>query len=1019
MIIKQLINRPIAVTMSVTALLIVGLISFRYIPISLMPDIDIPQITLQVSYPGTSVREIDEKVLQPLKNQLMQVVGLKKIRSEAKTDAGTIYMNFEPGCNIDLIFIEVNEKMDRAMNHMPKEIERPKILKASATDIPAFYLDLTLKDEGKISPDSLPVAGVSFSQLGDFARNIVSKRIEQLPQTAMVDISGIVYPEFLCIPDYKKMEAIGITVETLKNTIQDNNISLGILNVVDGIYRYNIHFDAPLTTKEDIENTYLNHNGRIYQFKDLCEVIERPGKRKGMVRSGKNNAVTLAIIKQNDAQMEDLQENIASTIADLEETYPNIKFELTRDQTKLLTYSIENLKNNLLVGALLACLVLFFFMRDLRSPLLVIITIPLSLILTLLLFHIIGITLNIISLSGLILGIGMMVDNSIIVIDNITQKWSRNRELKEAIAEAVGEVFTPMLSSVLTTCSVFLPLIFLSGTAGALFYDQAMAVTIALGSSLLVSTLVIPVYFALLYKKQQHKKQDEIFKRKMLINIYTPYEHALKWVLRHQKGMFFFFILLLPLTYFVYEHVEKTRLPYIEHRDALMTIDWNSGISIEENDRRVGELLKIAGKRLTSSTSMIGVQDFMLAHTKELTASEAIIYLQCASEDELLAVKNDLISYLRSHYPKGKIDFSVSGNLFDMIFSEEQANLEILLQKQGGGSPTVNEVREFIDTLSKTFPSIYIPPIVVEENLHYEANVEQMTINGITYTMLFNRLRELLNQQNMYQISQGSYLIPLTLGTQRKENRELLVSKVKNKNGVEIPLDFLIKESKGEDFKKLYSGSGGDYFPIKIFGSDNEVETIVNFINQYTQDDNRFSVKYEGDYFSSRELIFELVLILTVAISLLYFILAAQFESIIQPLIILSEVIIDIFWVLLGLLLLGESLNLMSLIGIVVMSGIVINDSILKVDTINRFYRSGMPLLKAIMTGGHSRLKPIIMTSLTTILAIVPFLNRVDMGSALQYPLSLTIIIGMALGSLVSLFFIPLMYYVIYKNRHV
>lgn len=1019
MIIKQLINRPIAVTMSVIALIVIGLISFRYIPISLMPDIDIPQITLQVSYPGTSAREIDGKVLQPLKNQLMQVVGLKKIRSEAKTDAGTIYMNFEPGSNIDLIFIEVNEKMDRAMNYMPKEVERPKVLKASATDIPAFYLDLTLKDESLLSPGLFPVAGVGFSQLGDFARNIVSKRIEQLPQTAMVDISGVVYPEFLCIPDYKKMEVMGITIETLKNTIQDNNISLGILSVVDGIYRYNIHFDSQLTTKEDIENIYINHDGRVYQFKDLCEVIERPGKRKGMVRSEKNNAVTLAIIKQNDAQMEDLQESIATTIADLEETYPSIKFELTRDQTKLLTYSIENLKNNLLVGALLACLVLFFFMRDFRSPLLVIITIPLSLILTLLLFYIIGITLNIISLSGLILGIGMVVDNSIIVIDNITQKWTRDRELKDAISEAVGEVFTPMLSSVLTTCSVFLPLIFLSGTAGALFYDQAMAVTIALGSSLLVSVLVIPVYFALLYKKQQHKKQDDIFKRKMLIDIYTPYEHTLKWVLRHQKRMFFFFMLLLFSTYFVYERVEKTRLPYIEHRDALMTIDWNAGISMEENDRRVCELLHVADEHLASSTSMIGVQDFMLAHTKELTASEAIVYLQCASESELQAAKNSITTHLRSRYPKGKIDFSVSGNLFDMIFSEGESNLEILLQKQGGGSPSVSETREFLDTLEKAFPSIYIPPIVVEENLHYEANVEQMTINGVTYVMLFDRLRELLNQQNIYQISQGSYLIPLTLGTQRKESRELLASKVKNNRGVEIPLEFLIKESKGEDFKKLYSGSGGNYFPIPIFGNDTEIEAIADFVNRYTHDDNRFAVRYEGDYFSSRALIFELVLILVIAISLLYFILAAQFESIIQPLIILSEVIIDIFWVLLGLLLLGESLNLMSLIGIVVMSGIVINDSILKVDTINRLRRNGMPLLKAIMVGGHSRLKPILMTSLTTILAIVPFLNRVDMGSALQYPLSLTIIIGMAMGTLVSLFFIPLMYYVIYKNKHV
>ena len=241
-----------AVSMFVVALMVVGLVSLKFIPVSLMPDIDIPQITVQVSYPGASVREMESKVLRPLRNQLMQVNGLKSIRSESHTDAGTVFMSFEPGSNIDLLFIEVNEKMDRAVNAMPKEMERPKVLKASATDIPAFYLDLTIKDEMKNSPGLLPAAGVSFAQLGDFARNIVSKRIEQLPQTAMVDISGLVSSELLCIPDEKKMKTMGVSTDVLEKAISDNNITLGVLSIADGLYRYNIHFDSQLMTREDI-----------------------------------------------------------------------------------------------------------------------------------------------------------------------------------------------------------------------------------------------------------------------------------------------------------------------------------------------------------------------------------------------------------------------------------------------------------------------------------------------------------------------------------------------------------------------------------------------------------------------------------------------------------------------------------------------------------------------------------------------------------------------------------------------
>lgn len=200
---------------------------------------------------------------------------------------------------------------------------------------------------------------MKFTQLGEFARNIVSKRIEQLPQTAMVDISGTTGAEIICIPDEAKLLSMGLDMETLSKAIQSNNITLGALSVVDGLYRYNIHFDSQLLNREDIENVYINHEGRLVQLKDLCRVEEKLASRAGLVRHDGKNAVTMAVIKQNDAQMEDLQESIEGLVEDLRKEYPDISFDLTRDQTRLLTYSIDNLEQNLYVGAVLACLVLF------------------------------------------------------------------------------------------------------------------------------------------------------------------------------------------------------------------------------------------------------------------------------------------------------------------------------------------------------------------------------------------------------------------------------------------------------------------------------------------------------------------------------------------------------------------------------------------------------------------------------------------------------------------------------------
>jgi len=1002
---KKLLHRPIAVTMCLIALVVMGCLALRYIPVSLMPDIDVPQITVQANMPGYSAREIDRDVISPLRGQLMQVAGVKDIRSESRMDAGYVVMTFEPGSNIDLLFIEVNEKIDRTMNTMPKDMERPKVIKASAMDIPAFYLDVWLKNETN---------DLAFAQLGRFAKGVVSKRIEQLPQTAMVDISGTVGTEITCLPYYDKLQTLGLTTHDIEAAIQRNNITLEALSVVDGLYRYNIHFDSQLLTKDDVANIYINHDGRLLQLKDLCRIEERVAQRNGIDRHGKQNAVTMAIIKQNDAQMADLQQSMDNLLENMRSEYPEIEFELTRDQTYLLSYTISNLKANLYVGVLLACLILFLFMRQWRLSLLIVMTIPLSLILTLLCFYLLGISMNIISLSGLILGVGMIVDNSIIVIDNVMRRWREGMRLQTAIVKGTKEVFAPMLSSVLTTCSVFIPLIFLSGVAGTLFYDQAMGVTIALFASLAVATLVIPVYFHLLFRKKQ---QAPVMTNKSTV-LYQSYEKVMRWVFRHARICLLVLACMVPLTGIIFWQIEKERMPSVEQNDMLMTIEWNMGISATENDRRVTELMESLGDEVETSTSMAGTQEFLLSHTKDITASEAIVYVKAKSVKGLKQIKEKVVAALQQKYPTASVAFGESGNLYNMIFATDEADLEIHLQDLDGRRPGIASARQFTDSLRARFPGISVMPVVTETNIRYVADMEQMAVYKVSYDQLYARLKEQMSRNRIFEINDGAQSVPVMVGTDDKESSRILNSTVKNSEGTDIPISYLVRETKGEDYKRLPAGNGGEFYSIDLDATDKEVEQVMDYVEDLVhQPKSELSASFAGGYFTSRQLIGELALVLSVALALLYFILAAQFESFIQPLIILLEMVVDVFFVVAALWLLGESVNVMSMIGIVVMSGIIINDSILKIDTINRLRRGGMSLLRAIMMAGHNRLKPIIMTSLTTMLAILPFLNRGDMGSALQYPLSLTIIVGMGIGTMVSLFMVPLFYYLIYKNR--
>lgn len=1005
---RTLLHRPIAVTMSLIAIVTLGVLAFQRIPVSLMPDIDVPRIVVQMSAQGSSAREIEQEIVSLMRQQLSQVSGLKSIESTSRTDAGVVTLTFDPGSDMSLLFIEVNEKIDRAMSYLPKEMERPKAMKIGAMDIPAFYVD---------------VSGGKPEHTSRLVRNVISRRLEQLPEVAMVDYSGLVGTQITIMPDELKMQALGISNSDIEEAISDNNIVLAALSVRDGIYRYSIHFDSQIISVHDIENIYLQIEGRLLQLKDICKVEESAAERKGIVTSDGNNAITMAVIKQSDAQMSSLQNRVDTLMSDLVKDYPELKFNITRDQTQLLSYSMSNLEWNLVLGIIMASVVLFFFIGGWRLPLLVVISIPLSLILTLLCFYLIGISLNIISLSGLILGVGMIVDNAIIVIDNIRQK---GKTTDDNIINAVKEVIMPMISSVLTTCSVFIPLIFLSGTAGALFYDQAMGISIALFCSLAVAALVVPVYYFLLCKKDKSQRsKDEGQSKKINIWLTCYYEKGMRFTLRHAKLMLVGFSICIVAIIILFPFLRKERMPEIAHDDALVTIDWNAGITPEENNHRMTELLKEVKPFIETSTTMVGGQDFILSHTKNITSSEAVCYIKCKSAEELDDATEKMQGYIEKHYPYAKIETGLAANIFDMIFSTEESDLQVRLHRRDGGRPAVELTRMVTDSLRARFPQLGIQPVSTETYMKYTSDAEQMAYYKVSYQQLYSRLKELLGNNSIYDINSGGESVPVVIGSNSRDAKVLLSNTIRNADGIEIPISYLVREQRADDYKHLYASDEGEFSVINIDkAEDSEVKDVIAYVTSLADKDKngKLQASFVGSYFSSRSMIGELVMVLVVALLLLYFILAAQFESLVQPMIILVEVVVDVALVLFAVWLAGESLNIMSMIGMVVMCGIIINDSILKVDTINRLYRSvenpqKHTLLKAIMVAGHRRLKPIVMTSLTTILAIVPFLHRGDMGSALQFPLSFAIIVGMIVGTMVSLFFVPLVYYLLYRKR--
>jgi multidrug efflux pump subunit AcrB len=578
--IRFLIHKPVAVLMTALGILLLGILSSTYIPISLMPDIDIQEITVQVSAKNNSANELESSLVKPLRNSLLQLNHLEDLVSETSNGLATIKLYFKHGTNIDYTFIEVNEKVDRAMSSFPKDVDRPKVIKANVSDVPIYYLNTTLK-EGTAVNDNGELTQ-EFIDFNKFTNQVIRKRIEQIPEVALVDVNGLVAPEIVVIPNQPKCVSLGISLKEIEGFITEQQLEIGSILVKDSQYQYNLRLSNSLNNAQDIENIYFNKNDKLYQLSEIASVKEQPRKRKGLVLSNDKEAVSLAIIKQSDARIEDLKKALDATLNSMIVEYPKIDFTLSRDQTKLLDLAIGSLQQSLVWGILLAFFIMFFFLKDLKSPILIGISVPVSIIVCLLFFHLLNISINIISLSGLVLGIGLMIDNSIIVIDNIAQYRNRGFSLSEACVKGTNEVFRPLLSSMLTTCAVFIPLIFLSGITGALFYDQAVAISIGLLVSLTVSILLLPVLYKIFYTRTIRSVK---FSGIRWFSYESLYKIGFRWVMKKQVITLLIFLGLVITTVLLFNGLPKKSMPLISSSETFLNINWNEAINVEENKK--------------------------------------------------------------------------------------------------------------------------------------------------------------------------------------------------------------------------------------------------------------------------------------------------------------------------------------------------------------------------------------------------------------------------------------------------
>lgn len=1019
--IKFLLQRPVAVLMVFLACVIIGIITYATLPVSLLPDIAIPEITVQVTGDNMSARELENTAVKPVRRQLMQTGKLRDIRSETRDGSAIIRLKFDYGTNTDLAFIEVNEKIDAAMNNLPRDFRRPRVIKASAADIPVFYLNLTLKDDKPYTVTDEQ----KFLDLSEFADNVVKRRIEQLSEVAMADMTGLMHRHVQIVPDIDKLKSASINLNDIERTLAANNIEPGSMIVRDGYYEYNIKFSSLLRTPDDVRNIYLRKDERIFQLKDLAKINVVRQAETGLSLINGKRAVTLGIIKQADETMKNLKNSLGETITDLERSYPDVEFTINRNQTELLDYTISNLKENLSLGFLLVFIVALLFLGDAQSPIVIGISMVTSLVTSFIFFYLFGQSLNIISLSGLILALGMMIDSSIIVTDIISQYRMQGSSLEEACIRGTNEVITPILSSTFTTIAVFVPLVFMSGIAGAIFFAQAFAVSVGLLVSYFTGIMLLPVLYKIIYGIRFRKLSAGNFFVRVQEGIdrwaFGWYDRGIEWVFRHKTVTFLFLLLSIPFCVLMFRVMPKSTMPHIDHTEMMVMVEWNENIHVDENNRRICELMKYADSLTIEHAGYVGHRQYLLDKENDLSPSEARLYFRTAKASDIDELQGHLAEWTKANYPQAVITFSPPENIFEKIFDTSEADVVAQLYPvKRDHIPDAAAIRH-IEQRLKSATEVEAEGIPFEQQFTVAIDKEKLLLYDVDYNEVYRTLRTAFRENRIATLRSYQQYLPISLAgkqqTVEEVLRQTLVQTVPatGRASMSIPLQALVSISRGEDVKTIVAGKNGEYVPINYYDVK-DPEALIKKADEAIRSDTSWEAVFGGSFFSNQQMLGELVVILLVSMLLMYFILSSQFESFLQPLIVLAEIPIDIGFALALLWLTGHTLNLMSAIGLIVTSGIIINDSILKLDMINELRKQGIPLMEAIHTAGVKRLRAIIMTSLTTIFAMVPLLFSFDLGSELQKPLALAMIGTMIIGVLVSLFIIPLIYWVIYRK---
>jgi HAE1 family hydrophobic/amphiphilic exporter-1 len=1050
-------ERRVTITMFTVAVVLFGMVSLSRLKVNLLPDISYPTVTIRTELTGAAPVEVENLLTKPIEEAVGIIRNVRLVRSVSRSGQSDVTLEFLWGTDMDIAGVDVREKVD--IIELPLEASRPLLLRFDPSSEPIMRLGLLRTEES----DALTAPGsqaASLKEIRRLAEDRIKNDLEAEEGTAAVKVSGGLEDEIQIHVDQQKLSQLDISIQLIAERIRAENVNLSGGRLEEGTQRYLVRTINEFETVEEFANAIVaNVADRPVYLRDVATVTRGHKEREAITRVNGVESVELAVYKEGDANTVQVANRVSRRLESIQESLPE-ELELIKiyDQSKFISAAIQQVTSAAIFGGLLAIMVLYGFLRDSRATTIIAVAIPVSVIGTFLLMYSYDISLNIMSLGGVALAVGMLVDNAIVVLENIVRKREQGEGIVEAARNGTAEVSTAVVAATLTTIAVFFPMVFISGVAGQLFRDQALTVTFALALSLIVALTLIPMLAALgtgsRYQEAGEETPANRFTRgvayvvrlfgfvfagikwlfwlilwvpgRLLQRFYTfvarGYEPLLRWSLNHRATVVGGAAAIFVATMLLIPRLGTELIPQLSQGEFDVDLRLSPGAPLVETDRVIQAVHDVTRDidQVDLNYSVAGTGNRLDANpvdAGENTGTLSITLQAGAGRDEEAAAMDTMRKEL-ALLPGVQYEFSrpslmtfasplqieVSGfNLADLA-----AVNQVLVSKLQAS----DRYADIKTTIELGNPEIQI---VFDQE---RAAALGLAVRDIADRVVANVRGELATRYT-WRDKKIDVLVRSvdTTSASIAEIRNLIVNPAAERP-VTLQAVAEIKVARGPaEIRRVAQERVALISANLAYGDLGAAVAEADSIIAGTPMPQGVTAMVSGQNEEMQDSFRSMQFALALAVFLVYLVMASQFESLIHPFVILFTIPLALVGAVLALFLTGTTVNVVAFIGVIMLAGIVVNNAIVLVDLINQLQAQGKEKTSAIMEAGRARLRPILMTTLTTALGLLPMAIGFGEGSEVRTPMAITVIGGLLVSTLLTLLVIPVVYSLLDRKK--